>query len=478
MTKRIITVALFFCTWVTVFSTSLKLPQIFSDKMILQQQAEIKIWGWADPTQKLTIWTDWNGEKYDVQVKPDSTWKVKVLTPKASYNSYNLSIVSGKEKIVLKDILIGEVWFCSGQSNMDQKMKGYFRETVKNALHDVAVSTNKYIRSFNVERAGSIKMEDDVKGQWEWANPSTTIDFSATGYYYSRTLQKALDVPVGFIACSWGGSKIEAWMPASSIENFSELQIPRTEPKENLRHWTPTILFNAMVHPIAGYGIRGVLWYQGETNRKQYNQYPRYFKSMHEEWIKMWNLGDFPIYFCQLAPFDYKDSSHASAYFREAQWKISQTQPNTGMVVLMDVGEKENIHPTNKETIGNRLAYLALGKTYGHTKLPYKSPELKSVNVIGDVMTISFLNTESGLMVCSGGHKDSIGNFEIAGEDKIFYPAKAKIVPQARVEVSSPSVKNPRAVRYAFKDFVIGTLFGANGVPVSSFRTDNWDDVK
>lgn len=454
------------------------MPSFFADGMVLQQQADVKIWGNGAPDEKINLVTEWDNKKYTTTIGRDSLWSITVQTPTASYKSYQIEIRPSKKEKVLRDILIGEVWFCSGQSNMDQKMSGYYRQTVPNSLHHTAISTNRNIRCFRIERAGSIKEEYDVKGQWDAASPNTTNEFPATGYYFARLLQQALDVPVAIIACSWGGSKIEAWMSGSAIKKFSELKMPVQEPQKHLRHWTPTILYNAMVHPIAGYAIRGVIWYQGESNRKQYSSYADYFKTMHEEWIKAWNIGNFPIYFCQLAPFEYNDPANASAFFREVQLKISKTQPSTAMAVLLDIGEKDNIHPSNKEVVGNRLGYIALGKTYGYDQLPYKSPEFKSINITNDTVIVSFNNIQQGLSVLNGGTADSIGNFEIAGEDQKFYPANAHILPRARVGVSSPQVPRPVAVRYAFQDFVTGTLFGANGQPVSSFRTDDWNAIK
>ncbi len=461
-------------------SSSLNMPSIFSDGMVLQQQADAKIWGKGTPDKEIELITGWDNKKYTTTVGNDSLWAIVIKTPGASYESYQIEIEvrSLNDKLVLDNVLIGEVWFCSGQSNMDQKMKGYFRETVQNALHDAATSTNNNIRCFSVERAGSLTEEFDMVGKWEAASPNTTMEFPATGYYFARLLQQALNVPVAIIACSWGGSKIEAWMPSSSINEFAELKIPGKEPQRHLRHWTPTILYNGMVHPIAGYNIRGVIWYQGESNRKQFANYGDYFKSMHSEWINAWNIGEFPIYFCQLAPFEYNDNSKSATFFREAQLQIPKKQPNTAMAVLMDIGEKNNIHPSNKETIGNRLAYIALAESYGFDKLPYKSPEYKSASFVNDTVIVNFLNVESGLRTLNGGTPEDIGNFEIAGSDKKFHPANAKILPNARVGVSSPHVSKPVAVRYAFKDFVIPTLYGANGQPVSSFRTDNWNDEK
>lgn len=452
-------------------SASLSLPNIFSDKIVLQQQKDVKIWGTGTPHKKVTVFTSWDNKKTDAIVDSDSLWSVIVSTPSASYTKYQITIKSEKETIEFNDVLIGEVWLCSGQSNMHMPMKGYFNQPIKGSIDDIINSTNDYLRFFTVAQENSLSPTPTLqKGNWESASIVTTPSFSATAYYFGRTIQKILNIPVGLIHASWGGSKIEAWMSKEALAKFPTIKIPIENPEKRVAPMRATVIFNAMINPIIGYSIRGVIWYQGESSRLDYKIYPDLFKSMHEDWNKRWGYN-FPIYFSQIAPYEW--TNPLGPFMREAQLKISQEQPNTAMAVIADTGEKDIIHQADKRTVGERLAYIALAREYGFEDMQYRSPEFRSMNAIDNKVILRFNYAADGLNTFGRELKD----FEIAGSDKIFYPADAKIVLNT-VELYSPKVPNPVAVRYGFKNFFVPCLFGINGQPVSSFRSDDWDDIK
>jgi sialate O-acetylesterase len=282
-------------------------------------------------------------------------------------------------------------------------------------------------------------------------------------------LNKVLKVPVGLINTSWGGTRIEPWMSEAGFKNFDFVKMPDKNLQGNISPQTPTVLFNAMINPMAGYGIRGAIWYQGESNRNEADKYVMLLPGLVENWRSVWGVGDFPFYYVQIAPYDYGAEGLSSAFLREAQLKASAAIANIGMACIMDLGEKDNIHPANKKAGSDRLAFLALAKTYGISGFAYSGPELKEMKTDGPVVKLSFNNAANGLT----SYGKELSCFEVAGENKKFYQAKASIS-GGEVILFSPQVPLPVAVRYAFKDFITGDLFNTEGLPASSFRTDNW----
>ncbi|PXV64729.1 sialate O-acetylesterase [Dysgonomonas alginatilytica] len=456
----------------------LKLPAIFGNNMMLQQNTEVKIWGSADKNQTITVIASWTKQKYTTKTDNSGKWDLRITTPTASYQIYTISVSDTKNSINFENVLVGEVWLCSGQSNMEMPMKGFKNQPVLRGNESILKSKNKNIRLITVKRASSLNAQDDIIGEWTEATPETVKEFSATGYYYGRLLNEMLDVPVGLILSAWGGSWIEAWMSKDMLKDFKDIKLPTSEEDMKIPNRTPILLYNSMINPIAGYTIKGSIWYQGESNYERPDQYPLLFEKMIGEWRKIWGQGEFPFYFCQIAPYNYasiapvekQGGKFNSAFLREAQYKSAQIIPNSGMVVLMDIGEEKCIHPRNKEIGGERLAMMALGKTYGMTGFAYESPTFEEIQIEDNKAILSFENAPMWL----SSYGQELKQFEIAGADKIFYPAKAEIK-RSKVEVSSDKVNKPVAVRYAFKDFVVGDLFSTEGLPLSSFRTDNWD---
>lgn len=447
------------------------LPKIFSDGMVMQRETNANLWGEAKASSNVKITTSWDNKSYVVRSDSNGKWKTSVKTPKAG-GPFSITFSDG-EKLTINNILIGEVWICSGQSNMEMPMKGYKNQPVDNAVEDILHSKDSNLRLFTVKRNSKFKPVDDVTGNWNEANPASIRNFSATAYYFGRELRRSLDVPVGLIVAAWGGSACEAWMTADWLKAFPDAKIPASEEDIKSKNRTPTVLYNGMLHPLIGFSMRGVIWYQGEDNVTRYSTYADMLTTMIGGWRSVWKQGDFPFYFCQIAPYDYKLINYTvnSAFLREQQSKAELMNQNCGMAVLMDVGMDFGIHPRKKYQAGMRLALLALDKTYGVEGLTSESAYYDKMEIKGDTAVISFKRADMWIYGAKGYKSDL---FEIAGEDRIFHPAKAWIE-RSKVYVKCDSVKTPVAVRYAFKDWADGDLF-CDGLPISSFRTDNWDE--
>jgi sialate O-acetylesterase len=445
-----------------------KLPAIFGDNMVLQQKTDAAIWGTAGNGSTVKVTTSWNKKTYSVRAESDGKWKVKVATP-AYGGPFDITISDGTA-LRLKNVLIGEVWVCSGQSNMEMPMKGFMSQPVMGANEAIATSTNPSIRIFTVKRASSLQPLDNFTGDWKNCEPENVSEFSATAYYFGLMLYKALNVPIGLINTSWGGTRIEPWISEAGFKEFDFVKLPDKNQQGTLSPQTPTVLFNAMINPLVGYGIKGAIWYQGESNRNEAAQYVKLLPGMIKNWRALWNIGDFPFYYVQIAPYDYGPTGLSSAFLREAQLKAVDAIPNIGMASTMDIGEKDCIHPANKKAGSDRLAYLALANTYGKKGFASSGPVLKEMTVSGSVIKLTFNNAVNGLT----SYGKELSCFEVAGSNKRFFPAKAFILGNG-ITIFCPSVAEPVAVRYAFKDFIVGDLFNTEGLPASSFRTDTWE---
>jgi sialate O-acetylesterase len=473
--RRIVIASLFIFLFQNIVSAKVQLPAFFSDGMVLQQQTDAALWGWAKPGSSISINTSWNKKSYTAKSDDKGKWMLKVSTPTAG-GPYAVTISDG-EPITIKNVLIGEVWFCSGQSNMEMPMKGFRDQPIKGSNDAIFNSTNDQIRIYNVPRAVEKFLKDTTKNSpWRSASPENISNFSATAYYFGRLLQQQLKVPVALINDSYGGSPAEAFMSIEALKPFPEIKIHSATDTFRLTNRNATVLYNGMIHGIAGYTIKGCLWYQGEANADRPDQYEKLFPAMVAQWRNEWGQGNFPFYFAQIAPYNYaqfpaptRTEKNNSAYLRDAQRKSAITIPNSGIVVLMDNGEELSIHPADKETVGKRFAYLALGDTYQWKGFAYQSPSIDSFLVSGSIATIKFKNAPNGLT----SYGKPITQFEIAGADKVFRPATANIR-NGTIILSSPLVAIPVAVRYAFKDFIAGELYSTEGYPVSSFRTDDW----
>ena len=372
------------------------LPSVFSNGMVLQRNAEVAIWGSSDTQKEVVINTSWNGKSYKVKATAGQ-WKAKVTTPAAG-GPYTITINDGEET-KLQDILIGEVWVASGQSNMEMPLRGFKDQPVSNAEEIIKNAANDKIRLFLGEKVTWSNPLNEVKGQWQAAKPAVVTEFSAVAYGFAKILQEKLKVPVGIIQVAWGGTLVQAWMSAKSLGPYPEVKIPEANNAALKDKNVATGLFNAMIHPILGYNIKGVIWYQGEQNRHEPENYLKMFPDMVKDWRNRWGIGDFAFYYVQIAPYISKTEKLSKAleelqpkvpFLREVQLKAEQIIPNSGMAVIMDVGAQNTIHPPDKQTVSDRLSFIALNKSYGFKNVAYQGPVYKSQSVNGSKVLLKF----------------------------------------------------------------------------------------
>lgn len=458
-----ITYLIFFFFLSTSLSANIRLPAIISSHMVMQQRSEVTIWGWGDVDEKVKLKTTWDTTTYTTTGSTAAKWEIKINTP-GSGGPYQVTI-EGNNKIILDDVLIGEVWICSGQSNMEMSMDWGLPYK-----DEAASATDKNIHFFNIPRTTADYPQDDVRAGWVVCNPDDMKKFSAVAYFFGKSLRQNLNVPVGLIESAWGGTPAEAWTPIDAINSNSVVK--EAAAKLSPVPWGPVStasIYNAMVYPVTKYSIAGAIWYQGEANVNGASTYSELLSTLITAWRKSWQK-DLPFYYVQIAPYAGYGDNSSSAFLREAQTKTLAT-PKTGMVVITDLVDNINdIHPKMKKEVGGRLANYALAETYGKKDIVYKSPLYKGMRKEKDKIWLYFDNAEKGLI--SKG--DTLSEFFIAGSDKNFVPAHAKIEKNS-VTVWSKSVKDPVAVRFAFRNGAIPNLFSKEGLPVNPFRTDNWD---
>lgn len=444
--------------------SNIRLPAILGSDMVLQRQSEVKLWGWASPGERVTVTYSWSGKTDTTYGTRDANWEIVTRTPAAG-GPYTITF-KGNNEIVLSNILIGEVWICSGQSNMEwSSVNG-----VDGLAQELPTSANPQIRFFHVIKTTSRYPQDDCSAAWQSCDSISLKTFSAVGYYFGKKLWDSLHVPIGLINASWGGTPAEPWTPASIIEESGALK--RAADSLMKTNWWPVapgVAFNAMIAPLTKYAMTGAIWYQGESNAIIYPTYRLLFTSMIAAWRRAWNK-EFPFYYVQIAPYKYGDNNIA-ALLREQQ-TAAMSLPNTGMIVITDlVEDTNNIHPRNKKDVGSRLANWALAETYQRTGIVYKSPVFKNMVLKNGNAELYFSNAPNGFVV--KGSKAT--EWYIAGEDRQFLPAEVKIE-KDRIVVSNMGIKNPIAVRFGFSNTAIGNVFSKEGLPVCPFRTDNWDE--
>lgn len=444
-----------------VSNATITLPNILGDNMVLQQQSNVKLWGWGSPAENVLITTSWNNKTDSTKTDGNAKWELNIQTPSAG-GPYSITI-KGENTIVLKNILIGEVWICSGQSNME--MNYYWGLPQMKA--DLPTAYNSNIRFFTISKTTAQTPQENLNGKWVICDSNTVKSFSAAAYYFGKKLNETINVPIGLINSSWGGTPAETWTPAELVTNNAILK-EAAQKLEPSAWWpiTPGYTYNGMIAPILNFSIAGVVWYQGESNTGTASTYEQLFSTMIEAWRKKWKK-EFPFYYVQLAPYAYGNRNIA-ALLREAQLKTLKL-PKTGMVVINDLPvDTMDIHPKDKRNVGYRLANLALAKTYGKNISGAINPLYKSMETYKNQIILSF-DTVSGLTA----NGKTIKGFFIAGEDKKFYPAEAKITANTIV-VWNKKVSQPVAVQYAFSNTAIGNIFSKEGLPLSPFRTDDW----
>ncbi|WP_462346212.1 sialate O-acetylesterase [Coprobacter fastidiosus] len=459
----------------TVFGVQGKvvLPSILSDNMVLQQQSEVKLWGTATGGSTVTVTPGWGGS-YTAKAGEEGEWEIKLPTPKAG-GPYSIKFSDG-ETTTLNNVLIGEVWLCSGQSNMEMPLGGFANPVQPvNKAEEILQSATPAtpIRVFTVRHKKSRTMDDDCIGRWEEHTDRALRRTSAVAYFFAKDLYDRLGTPVGIIVSAFSGTLIQPWISPKTLSDFKEIDLSHLTNDERVNARQGSVLYNGMIAPLRKLCIKGAIWYQGESNRSNPSLYERLMPALVKDWRNVWEQGEFPFYYVQIAPYDYepdKQQDRSGAALREAQLHSVSQIPNSGMVVTLDIGEKNCIHPAEKEKVGQRLAAWALSKTYGIEGISCSGPVYKTFEVSGDKISLNF-ETSSKLHIIDM----EPGIFEIAGADKVFYPAKAEVSEKGKdVIVFADEVKNPVAVRYGYKNYVKGCLFDSEGLPASSFRTDNW----
>ena len=459
----------------TLSTGSVVLPSIFSNGMILQQNSSVSVWGWSDSSGVVSVSPSWNGLSYNAMPDSAGRWEVILPTPVASKVYRTISINGGE--ILLDKILIGEVWLASGQSNMEMPLKGFSGQPVSNADSVILHSLNPYIRFFDVANHSWGKPKEHffyVTAPRKWLAASTTNspNFSATGYFFAKALYDSLDIPIGIIAADVGGSGIKSWMSREALQAFPGIVI-KPEADTSWEINDAAGLFNGMISPVLGYGIKGAIWYQGEHNRQEPELYSEMLPAMVQQWRTDWGIGNFPFYFAQIAPYIYRYdvNRYNIPRFREMQAGLADEISNAGVAILTDAGSLATVHPPDKQLAGNRLSYLALAKTYGFTALEWSGPVYTGMTVVQDSVFLSF-DYNDGLYFTN--NVDTSVNFQISGVSGTYKDASAKIMPNGTIRVYSPTVVNPQSVRYAYKPWVVGDLFNQYHLPASTFCTDTW----
>ena len=459
-----------------MLGAKVKLPALVGDNMVLQQQTDARLWGWAAPGATVRVTPSWSGQTVTCQADAEGRWLVSVKTPAAGYTPYEITFDDG-EPLTLKNILVGEVWLASGQSNMQMPLKGFGGCCVKNGADEIIRSADyPNIRFFVVTTEQAYEPREDCKGSWQVPSVHTSTEFSATAWFFATSLEKALRVPVGVVVSAYGGSKVESWLSREILEGYPDVDLSREAIERcDPPYERPLLMYNAMICPIRNYTYKGIIWYQGESNVGTHKTYAQRLATMVDLWRRDFGLGEIPFYYAEIAPYDYDSpvQDEKSAYLREAQFRAQSLIPNSAMVSTNDAVEtyeRHNIHPRNKDVVGHRLSYLALNLTYGLKQINCFGPQYKSWKAKGREAWVSFENLQMG--IC---RNYDLRGFEVAGEDRVFYPADKVWLHWQTNEmvISSEKVAHPVAVRYCFHDFQPGTMIGGNELPTIPFRTDD-----
>ena len=496
--KKIFSLIIF--ALLAISAHAVELAEIFSDNMVLQQQTDAKIWGWSKKGETVTVLTDWDSKEYKVTAdKKTGRWEVTVRTPKASYNTSKMLVKDSESLVLVNNILFGEVWFCSGQSNMEITLNGYWNCPIEGSNEAIATSGKykKAIRVATIPKVDALEPQEKVSAKWEVCEPQNAAHFTAVGYFFARTLTDLLDVPVGIINCSWGGSTVEGWLPKEILLTYHDGLTP-----PNDGDWMrKMVMYNGMLHPLAGYTIKGFLWNQGESNIGREEEYIVRFKDMANHWRKIWNQDTkLPFYTVELPPYLYEDNANGTdgAKIREAQHKIAHELEDCGCVCTSDLVydyELKQIHGTKKLEIGQRLAYMAALRDYGMSGFWAENPEFEKMEVVdataddknviggtavaanpndkGKVTILYFTNAWDGF-----DRMQDIENFEAAGADGVFHPAivwASNTDSRTVLKLVCPEVPEVKNVRYCFKNFVVGKLHNSRQLPIVPFRTDKFE---
>lgn len=457
--------------YASVIHAEVKLAPIFGNDMVLQQKADVVFRGTANVNSVIKINTGWNNINTSVKSDKNGNWTAIIATP--SYGGPFNIIFSDGNPTILSNVLIGEVWFCSGQSNMEMPVKGFKGQPVKDSQDYIAkANKRREIRLFQQGNDWSTTPNPDVSsGKWTLTTPQAVANFSAAGYVFGDYLQEILDMPIGLIQCAWSMSKIESWMSRETLKTgFPEIELPEINKKEF--DWiagTPTLLWNAMVCPWKGFPVKGVIWYQGEANSPDPILYKKLFPAMVAEWRSLFNRPDMPFFYVQIAPWISEGVNKTDwADFRQTQMELLTDVTNTGMVTTGDIGNKVFIHFPNKVEVGKRFAYLALNKVYGNNGLISMGPIIDKYSVDKDGNYIlEFKNGENGL----NPENQKIGGFEFVDGDGKIYPVEGEILGASNiVKIATPNISNLSEIRYCYRNYFEATLFNNSNLPASPFK--------
>ena len=468
--------------------SKVKLPHLVSDNMVIQQQTDVRLWGWAKAGSKVVATTSWSTQRSETKADKQGRWLLTVRSPQASYTPLSITFDDGDGLVTINNVLAGEVWVCAGQSNMEMPVKGFgmcpvedYNQVVIDAAHHSGV------RSAKIPSIMRMEPQEDAQTEWRDCSPKTVNEFSATGYFFARMMHQALDIPIGLIEANKGGSRVESWLTKENLERYT------SEPSDTMgivnfkKEWDyhrALVWGNGTFSPILNYTVKGILFYQGCSNvGDPGNQYSDRLKLLVEQWRQQFKLGEIPFYFVEIAPYAYDGDNLnglSGALLREQQFRASQIIPNSSLVCTNDLVypyETTQIHPTQKRQVGERLAFTALSRDYGFETIQYKSSSYKDMTIKNDTI---FIHTQDNYW-CDAPFEQMKG-FEIAGEDKVFYPAEARHFWQPgggywdeAIIVTSPQVKKPVAVRYCFRNFQIGNVKNGGNMPLFPFRTDKWE---
>lgn len=472
------TAFLILMTWFCLgVEAKLKPASLCSDGMVLQQNTKARIWGTGSSGCLVSVTTSWNGKTYRSKVTSEGIWDVMVDTPEGSYRQYSVTIKGDGDTYIIKDVLIGEVWLASGQSNMEMPMRGFFNCPVEHAADYIcAPSATEKIRMFTVPVKQSYEPLHETDGCWKGAESSTVPDMSATAFFFAHKLNQMLEVPVGIVSCAYGGARIESWTPEDILRTYPDEDLSREAIEAQTHYVRPYLAYNAMLCPVKGYTIKGFIWYQGCSNVGKNEQFKERMSNMVSHWRGLWNDDEakLPFYMVEIAPYRYKPASEVSyaSLLRQAQHEAAATIPNCSIVVtndLVDSYEQDNIHPAKKQEVGERLARLALNRDYGFERVPCYSPEpvrcylMENRNEIAVELTY----THNGL-----NRWMEIEGLEMAGSDGVFYPVKyAYFEWEPKIlRIRSEFVCDPCEVRYGWGDYNPGNLKNVEGMPVAPFR--------
>ncbi len=484
MNKRTLSAAALMLLTASI-QAKVRLPRLVSDNMIIQQQTDVRLWGWAQPGKKVVATTSWSDQRSEAKADSQGRWLLTVKSPAASYTPLSITFDDGAGAVTISNVLSGEVWVCAGQSNMEMPVRGFGQCPVENYNLEVLHAAGpKQVRSAKIPSIMRMQPQDDADTYWRECSPKTVSDFSATGYFFAKTVNQALDIPIGIIEANKGGSRVESWLTKENLERYTQ------EPTDTMgivnfkKEWDyhrAMVWGNGTFNPILNYTVKGILFYQGCSNvGDPGDQYSQRLKLLVEQWRQQFALGDIPFYFVQIAPYHYDNvNGIENALLQEQQFKAAKIIPNSALVCTNDAVypyESTQIHPTQKQKVGQRLAFLALSKTYGMDKLISDSPSFRDMKIEGNAVKLHFDNEYGGM-----SRFEDIQGFEVAGADRVFHPATARHFWQPGgaywdegIIVSSPEVENPVAVRYCFRNWMLGNLGNQGGLPLFPFRTDSW----